>query len=610
MTKLAEAIDAHKQGNYSKAERLYRKVIDRGENIASLAHAKQMLGVLRFQTGHLEVARRLIKQSTMINPKDDAGHYHYGVVLAALRLHIDAIEAFSSAIAINPDNVGAFNNRGVSLHQLERHEEAISDFEKAAQADPTMHEAHYNRANSLADLGRFADAVAAFDRVIELAPDYAYAHLNRGHALRRLDRHEAALAAYDKALEIAPKDIEVLISRGSVLVDLKRYGDAAETYDEVISRQRDNARAWLGKANALMMLGVWDGAMKAYSTAARLDPKSVDALIGCGNCLHEVGRDQEAIEAYDKALALKPDRAEAKFFKAFPVLALGDYEQGWKLYEERWLTKRFAAQRKFAMPSWRGEDLTGKTLLVWTEQGYGDMIQFVRFLPLIKGGTVLLMAPKPIAPVLQGDRHTVVVDGASLPPFDYHCPLLDLPGALGITLETLPADPYITPNSQKAADWSLWLGERQEGRPRVGLAWAGNPGFRSDRGRSLPLGALAPLFEVENVEWFSLMKDVRPEDSEALAALPLRDFSGQIVDFADTAALISQLDVVITTDNGAAHLAGAMGKPVWLLLQKYQDWRWLRDRTNSPWYPTMKIFRAPSIEALPLETLKAEIMAL
>lgn len=310
-----------------------------------------------------------------------------------------------------------------------------------------------------------------------------------------------------------------------------------------------------------------------------------------------LNRDAEAINCFDKAIALQPDHAGAHHNKSFVKLALGQYEEGWKLYEWRWKTKKaLISPRLFSQPLWLGEeDMAGKTVLIHSEQGLGDTIHFYRYLADMQktGCNLIFEAPAALVPLIatQRGKFTLVGKGAPLPDFDLQCPLMSLPLIFKTTVETIPASiPYFVPAPAKSKAWRAKLGEKT--KPRIGIVWSGNPKFANDIRRSMPLKTLLPVLG-DGVEWHALQKDIRPEDREALETHGnILEHGAELNDFADTAALIGELDLVVSVDTAVAHLAGAMGKPVWILLPFHPDFRWLRDREDRPWYPTARLIRA------------------
>jgi hypothetical protein len=438
---------------------------------------------------------------------------------------------------------------------------------------PDFAEAHANRGNALQGLRRFAEALTACDRAVALRPDFATAHCNRGNALHELGRFEEALAACDRAIALRPDFAAAHCNRGNALQELERFEDAVAAYDRALALQGDVADAHYNRANALAALKRCDGALAGFTCA----------------------------------IALKPDFAEAHFNEALCRLVTGDFVRGWQKYEWRWQTTQLAdAKRTFAQPPWTGsDDITDKTVLLHAEQGMGDTIQFCRYVPLVaaRAGRVILEVPGPLVALMRtlaGGAHVIAM-GDPLPDFDLHCPLLSLPLAFGTTLDTIPSrTPYLHADDDKAKAWRDRLGGHD--KPRVGLVWAGNPrkelpgAHRIDRRRSMAFGRLAPLFGIVDCAFHSLQKG-----DEAVAQLRdsvfrnrIIDWADDLVDFSDTAALIVNLDLVIAVDTSVAHLAGALGKPLWLLNRDDTCWRWLHDRDDSPWYPTARQFRQGS----------------
>jgi hypothetical protein len=357
----------------------------------------------------------------------------------------------------------------------------------------------------------------------------------------------------------------------------------------------DAPELYNNRGNALKELGRLIEALADYDRAIALKPDYVHAHGNRGNCLDDLMRPDEAEASFRRALALDPDHGDSHWNLAVNRLRAGDLRTGWIESEWRWKSDSLALkQRAFDKPPWLGtEPIDGKTLLVHCEQGLGDAIQFCRYVPLLamRGAKVILLVDTPLKVLLSGVAGVTqcIARGEALPDFDLHCPLLSLPLAFDTTLATIPAEvPYI-PLPEPARDWSNWLGARSA--PRIGLVWSGNPGHLNDHNRSVPLEKLLPLFDVD-AQFVSLQKGARERDRARLAELPdVRDADGELASFADTASLISELDLVISVDTSVAHLAGSLGRPVWVLLPYVPDWRWLLGRDDSPWYPTARLFR-------------------
>ncbi len=532
--KIGQGLALHQQGNLAGAERIYREVLQKQPDHFDALH---MLGVIALQTQHLE----------------------------------RAVELIGKAIALKPDFATA----------------------------------HYNRGNALRGLKHIEDALASYDKAVSLKPDYAEAYNNRGLALQDLKRHEEALASHDKAIALRPDYAEAYVNRGAALRKLKRLEDALASYDRAIALEPDFAMAHNNRANTLVDLCLPVEAIASCDKAIALNPDLAIPYYNRGNALRDLMRCAEALASYDKSIALNPDIADAYWSKSLCLLLLGDFEQGWRMYEWSRKSAGTVAPRRIPQPLWLGEeDIAGKTLFIWFEGGLGDTIQFCRYgkLAEARGAKVIMSVQRPLCELLKQSSPTIQIIGPYEVPihFDYHCPLLSLPLAFNTTLSNIPADiPYLKGSEGKARLWSEKLGEKI--KPRVGLVWSGEfkpePHlWRVNKWRNIPLSRLAAL-KHPDIEFYSIQKG-QPAESE-LGDLIGRhwdgpniiDFTGQLNNFSDTAALIDNLDLVISVETSTAHLAGAMGKPVWILNPFNTDWRWLLDRTDSPWYPTVKLYR-------------------
>jgi len=487
-----------------------------------------LLGVAEMQLGNMPGAVQALRKSLALAPGQPRALCNLGTALHELGRDEEALASYDRAVALNPDYAMAYNNRGTALASLERPEDALASFERAIALEPRYVEAHNNRANTLRVMGKLEEALSGHDRAIALAPDYAAAHLNRGTVLIALCRPDEALASFDRAIAL----------------------------------DRNHAAAHCGRATALYNL-------------KRLD---------------------EANASNDRALALEPELAEAHWNRARLALTCGNLADGWNSFEWRRKLEEFApTARTFPRPLWDGrQPIAGQTLLVCSEQGYGDIVQFCRYLPLVRacGAEAVLQAPKRLLPLLAtlpgGVRLTTADE--PLPEYDLCCPIMSLPQAFKTTLQTIPAEvPYLFADPQKSKDVAARLGAKTA--PRIGLAWSGNAKQSVDRERSLALRRLEPLLKLP-FEFHSLLKEIRPQDAEAMAAFPqIVRHEDEQHDFSDAAALIDGMDLVITTDTVIAHIAGAMAKPVWILLAWMPEWRWLLDRADSPWYPSATLFR-------------------
>jgi tetratricopeptide (TPR) repeat protein len=466
-----------------------------------------------------------------------------------------------------PDNAVALQCLGIALHAQGNHTQALGFLDRSLRADPASTQAHNNRATVLNALGRPAEALESLDRAIALNANDPELHYNRGNTLLALLRDTDALAAFERAIALRPAFREAWQNKGIILTRLGRAAEALEAYDRLLSLF---------------------GHAPDQATVS-------EARVNRAWALDQLGRRDAALDDCERAMADDPEYALAHFNAAPILLAKGDYARGWREYEWRWRNEKFRHHaRQFRQALWLGDaDIAGKTILLHAEQGYGDTVQFCRYAPMVQalGARVLLEVPPPLLPLLRTLRgyDELLARGTALPEFDVHTPLMSLPLALGTRLDSVPdPSPYLSADADRVGKWQSILGPRL--RPRVGLAWSGNPTLAADALRSVKLDALAPLL-LDGIEFVSVQRDVRPADEDAAARLGVRLTGGAIEDFADTAALISLLDLVISVDSAPAHVAGALAKPVWLLLYFAPEWRWLMDRDDSPWYRSARLFR-------------------
>ncbi len=623
---LAQAIELHQQGELAEAERLYSAILAAKPDHPDALH---FLGLIRFATGRPAEALQLVAAAMRAGPPSAFLLLNHGLVLDALAQPEEALASFERAIALDASFAEAHNNRAVVLANLGRHKEAIASYQAALAIAPDDSGTLFNQGNTLKDIGRYEEAIASydgalalrpdhapalcnrgialremkrldealasFDGALALAPDIAEAHLNRGNLLNDLKRHEEALAGYDTALTLRPDYVEALSNRGIALHALARNAEALASFDRALALRPDYPEALSHRGATLDAMKRPDEALASYLLAVTLRPDYADAYGNRGATLYNLKQLDEALADFDRALALRPDLPEVHWNQATARLITGDFERGFAEYEWRWQrAAMIAAKRDFPHPFWRGEDIAGKTILLHSEQGFGDSVQFCRYVPAVaaRGARVILEVEAPLQRLMMtlAGGAQVISKGSPLPTFDAHCPLLSLPLAFGTRLDTVPSGtPYLRPQVQDLAAWQTRLADTR--LPRVGLAWSGNPTHLHDADRSIALEALLPLIDVD-ASFISVQKDVRDADAGVLAArTDILQVGHALNDFADTAALLSKLDLIITVDTSVAHLAGALGKPVWLLLPYIPDWRWLLDRETSPWYPTARLFR-------------------
>lgn len=539
-----------------------------------------------------------LREVVALAPSHAEAHYSLGTLLMDHGQPGDALAAFSQAIALKPDFVEAHANLGSVLKQLGRCAEAVAQFRKALEIRPGSVRVLTSLGDALAALDHLDEALDCQRQAIAADPADPVSHHNLAVALGARGDFKAALSASRLALALRPDFAEAHDALATALKGLGRLDEAASACRSALRFRPEFPSAYNNLGIVLKEQGRMDEALECFRTAIALDPAFPEAHCSLGTALADLHRFKEAMACLDKALALRPDFPIALAARAMARLTLGEFEDGWREYEIRW-HPRLVGRRAMPVPQWQGEPLDGRTILLHAEQGFGDTLHFCRYATVVAraGGRVILEVQRPLTRLLARSwpDATVVGQGDPLPPFDLHCPLMSVPLAVGTRLDTIPAEvPYLAVDPGQAEAWRRRLGNG--GNLKVGLAWAGAPRLDDpnsrfiDRRRSVALAALAPLTVVPGVRFVSLQKG----DASAQAAdapFPLTDHTQDLTDFDDTAALIAALDLVIAVDTAVAHLAGALGKPVWILSRFDGCWRWLVDRDDSPWYPTARLFR-------------------
>jgi tetratricopeptide (TPR) repeat protein len=589
---LNRALAAYRAGQLVQAEQVCQEIISIDRNFFD---ALYVLAVVQATLGKNTEALANYDRALALQPKHAEALSNRGNTLKALRRFDEALDSFDKALAVQPDYASAHSNRGAVLFEMTRYEEALATYDRSLAIRPDQAVALYNRGGALHKLGRFEEAIASYDRAIALSHGLVEAHANRGNTLNSLHRYDDALTSFDRALALRPDLVEALTNRGNALNGLKRYAGALASYDRAIVCQPTHAGAHYNRGTTLHEMRRYDEALASYDRAIALQPDYPEAFSNRGATLWELKRHDEALASYDHAIALQPEFPEAHWNAASLRLLTGDFDRGWAEYEWRWKYRTMAlAKRNFAQPLWRGEPIERKTILLHSEQGLGDTIQFCRYVPLVaeRGARVILEVDKRLRELMSSlnGAAQVMSAGDVLPEFDLHCPLLSLPRAFHTLLETVPSHtPYLHAPTEQLTKWNTRLGPKRG--LRVGLIWSGNPAHHRDQARSIEFGALTPLLNT-GATFFSLQKDIRPDDAAALARRQdVIQVADEFADFSDTAAVMAQLDLIISVDTSTVHLAGALGRPVWILLPYLPDWRWLLDRDTSPWYPTARLFR-------------------
>ncbi|EJN08759.1 TPR repeat-containing protein [Bradyrhizobium sp. YR681] len=557
-----EALGHHQAGRLDQAEIIYRRLLNRNPDHAGSLH---LLGVVHFQRGEHARAVDYIGRAVDIAPKDDNFRHNFANALGALGRRAEAETQYRLAIDLNEDHANAHGSLGLLLQETGRLDEAEPHLRHAYRLKPSSEIACNNLGILLCRREILDEAEAKFREALQINPDFAPAHANLGSILRACGALDEAEAQCRRALAC-----DANLAEGHFV--LAQVLEARERYDE---------------------------AERAYRKAIALKPDCADWYNDLAKLLVDLRRLDEAWPLFDRTLRMRPDHPEAHSNRAIARLLTGDHVAGWAEYEWRWkLKKRPGRLDDFAQPVWNGEDISGRTLLIHAEQGFGDTIQFCRLVPQLRtGARIVLEVQRALAPLLKDlpGVDQIVPRGDPLPPFDVHCPLLGLSRLLDLSLTDVPGQvPYLVPDAARMESWRKRL--RTLGGFRVGLAWAGSPTMADDRRRSISPDLLSALAEIPGVSFVSLQKRAGGQASAAPSGLVLHDFTDELNDFADTAALIANLDLTISVDTAVIHVAGALGRPVWLLNRFSGCWRWLRDRDDSPWYPTLRQFRQPRPE--------------
>jgi tetratricopeptide (TPR) repeat protein len=490
--------------------------------------------------------------------------------------------------------------QGIGSFRSEDWSRALACFDAVLHEQPRRNDVLNHKARTYERLGHFDAALECLDRALAIDPYNAADLRNRAIVLRKLHRPAEALASYQKLLALRPEDGDALAKAALLLNELGRRDEALAVVDHAVRVSPDNPDILNSRVIVLDNLGRYEEALRDIGRILRIQPSHIDAINNTGMLAARLGRFEEALRHYDRSLAIKPDQAQASYNRSLVRLCLGDWTRGFEEFESRWRTAPLQGTRLLSTaPLWLGrENLQGKTLLLYHEQGYGDTLQAIRYIPqLAKRGTrVLLAVPQALyrlAQTVPGVTH-VIAHCAELPHHDFHTPLMSLPLALGTTPDRVPAPiPYLRPDPARVAQWDARLGPRT--RLRIGIVWGGRRYAPINYPRDVPLEAVRTLLDLD-AQFIGLQKDLAAEDRALLAQLPeLLSLGETLEDFADAAALVANLDLVIAADTAIAHLAGALGQPIWLMNRYASCWRWLRAGQDSPWYPTLRQFRQPSV---------------
>jgi len=588
-------LELYRQGRLAEAERAHLEVLE-----AEPGHvdALQLSGLIARRTGRSARAVELLTRAIGLNDQIAPVHLNLGNALVDLGRLQEAVASYDTAIALRPAFVDAYVSRGFTLLSLQRAGDALVSFDEALVLRPESAVAHNGRAAALIELGRPVEALKSCERAQGLLPNAPEAQINRAAALRALGRHAAALEACNIAIEIRRDAAQAHLIRGACLIDLCRPGEALASFDVALSLRPEDAVAHSGRGSALQDLQRPQAALESLERAVALRPDFAEAYNNLGITLGELGQHEAALASFGRAIALQPGDARPYLNSAHVCLQTGRPEQGWSLYEWRSRIDGEPAARFGSETMWLGDQaLAGKTLFLHSEQGLGDTIQFCRYglLAEARGAKVVMSVQDSLRTLLTRLSPTIQIIGETqqAPKFDFHCPLLSLPRAFGTTADTIPAaGRYLSAQEERVLRWQQALGS--DGF-KVGICWQGRVS-RVDMGRSFPLTMLHRIAMLPGVRLISLQKGRGCEQLEALPAGMRVQVLGEGFDagpdaFLDSAAVLESMDLVITSDTAIAHLAGALGRPTWVVLKRVPDWRWFLDRADSPWYPGHRLFR-------------------
>ena len=506
----------------------------------------------------------------------------------------EAALGFEKLQKLYPEFPPILNSLGIVYLQLGKYKDGCKLLEKSLSIDPKQSMVFYNLGRAHQNQSKLNDAAIAYKRAIKLDPSFIDAHDNLGMLLYTTGQFEEALKSFESIVKIKPELASGHNGLGISLYALGRYEEALSSLNNALAINQQHPQIFNNLGLVLHKFNQLEDAIKHYNHALQLNPDYADAYSNRGLTLQALKRTDEAEQDFDHCLALNPKHADAQWNKALIKISLGEYEEGWELYEWRWksFSKKWA--RHYEKPLWLGEEsLKGRSILIYPEQGYGDFIQFYRYIPKLQalGARIILETPAPLISLIteSSTEVEIVESGRKLPKFDFQCPIMSLPLAFKTNLNSIPNKfPYVKAGPEKIKAWQEKLGVKT--KKRIGLAWSGSKEHKNDHNRSIALAQLSSLLKMP-FEFHSLQKEIKGADLDSFENSAIRNHQDDISDFSDTAALIENMDLVITVDTAIAHLAGSLNKPFFLLLPFHADYRWMLDRSDSPWYVTGKLFR-------------------
>ncbi len=598
---MAEGVRCHREGSLAEAERIYRGVLEAQPNLFQPWH---LLGLIANQVGQHAAAVECFERALALKPDYAEAHCDLGTALGKLGRRDEAIDRYRRAVELKPGYAEAHYNQGNALQQAGEREGAIAAYVRAAELRPDFADAHNNLGLVLLELGQAASAAAAFSQVLRLEPDNAETHYKLAGCLKSQGDVDGAIALYRRAVALRECYVEAVTDLGVALHDQGKLDEAIECHLRCLEWNPNSFEAHNNLGTVYQDQTRLEEALVHYRRAVELEPNAAEAHVNLGSTYKQLGKTDESRAAYERAVAIRPDYAAAHQGIATLKLAAGDFESGWPQFEWRWKTGQLPPREYRQLP-WDGRPLgAGETILLYCEQGFGDAIQFARYAAVVKrgnpGARVVLECERPILTLFRSllgvDR--LVARGDELPAFDTHAALMSLPALVGTRLVTVPREvPYLFADEALVKHWRETLRSIGGGDRKflIGVNWRGREGHVVAQRRDLPVSLLASLAELPGVQLINLQKGAGERELAPGHAYRIA-FLGEEVDrdhgaFMDTAAIMRNLDLVITSDTSIAHLAGALGVEVWVPLPFAPEWRWLLRRADSPWYPTMRLFR-------------------
>jgi len=582
-------------GRWEEAIAAYRAAVDLDRGSADL---RFNLGLLLAESGRYAEAVECYRAAIDIRSDSAALHAKLGIALNALKRPAEAILSYDRALSLQPGSFDVHYNRAGALWQVNDFDGAIAAYRAALALKPDLVEAHSRIGNILKQQGRIEEAEAAYRQALAIKPDFAEARSNLGLVLYARGHLDEAVAEYRAAIAANPGLCEAHINLGNVLKEREQYDAAVVCYQTALRIEPDHIEAQCNLGSAYMGQERLQEAMDQYHAVLARDPDFADAHFNLALALRLLGQLHEAVAAYDRAIASKPDFVLAHYYSSYPRLLLGDFTAGFQNYEWRWRGVGNFVKRVCDEPMLADHAVAGRTILLHAEQGLGDTIQFSRYASLVSaaGGRVILEVPRHLRRLFSGLQGVaaIVAPGESVPRFDAHCPLMSLPNIFSTTVATVPSAPaYLYAETEASQRWRARLGSQGF---KIGIAWQGNPNSLAEKGRSAPLASFAPLAAIPGVRLISLQKTYGLDQLQSLPAGMHVETLGDDFDsgpdaFIDTAAVMMNLDLIVTVDTSIGHLAGALGRPTWIALQKIPHWVWLLDRHDTPWYPSVRLFR-------------------